>query len=153
MHPFEVMAEPVRRRIVDILASGEHTSGQIAEVVGLEFQISRSAASKHLRILYRSGFVDVREELNWRWYRLIPAGIDMLESAVFDLRGKLAGAVGWNEDRRQNFDPLAVLPTYDRLVRTDAGADSRGRGRRGRQTAAPPRASEPDQGLYRVPPF
>ncbi len=55
MHPFEAMAEPVRRRIVDILASGEHTSGQLAEVIGVEFRISRTAVSKHLRVLRDAG--------------------------------------------------------------------------------------------------
>ena len=70
MHPFEAMAEPARRRIIDILASGEHTAGELAAVVGQEFRISRTAVSKHLRILRDAGFVEVRGDFQWRWYLL-----------------------------------------------------------------------------------
>lgn len=55
MHPFEALAEPARRRIIDVLASGEHTAGELAAVVGEEFRISRTAVSKHLRILRDAG--------------------------------------------------------------------------------------------------
>ncbi|MDQ1587788.1 MAG: hypothetical protein QOJ77_953, partial [Microbacteriaceae bacterium] len=33
MHPFEIMAEPIRRRIVEILASGEHSAGEVVDVI------------------------------------------------------------------------------------------------------------------------
>jgi len=62
MDPLEALAEPARRRILDILASGEHTAGQIADVVGYEFHISRTAVSKHLRHLRDARLVDVRGE-------------------------------------------------------------------------------------------
>ena len=55
MHPFQVMAEPIRRRIVEILASGEHTSGEVCESIAAEFGVTRTAASKHLRILRENG--------------------------------------------------------------------------------------------------
>ena len=113
MHPFEAMAEPVRRRIVDILASGEHTSGQLAEVVGTEFRISRTAVSKHLRVLRDAGFVDVRAEERFRWYRLTPDAISVLAGAVNDLRRKWRMRSGWDADAQAKRDPLATpIPRY-----------------------------------------
>ena len=95
MHPFEVMAEPVRRRIVDILSSGEHTSGELADVIGLEFHISPTAVSKHLRRLLDAGFVDVRADWTNRIYRLNDEGIRLLENEIADLRRKWDGRIGW----------------------------------------------------------
>ena len=84
MDPIEALAEPARRRIIDILASGEHTAGLIADVVGFEFRISRTAVSKHLRHLRDARLVDVRGDLQWRWYRIDRAGFDALEQQVAD---------------------------------------------------------------------
>ena len=92
MHPFEAMAEPARRRIVDVLASGEHTAGQLAEVVGGEFRISRTAVSKHLRVLRDAGFVDVRAEENFRWHRMTPDG-DLASPSRFETSTEVAAAV------------------------------------------------------------
>lgn len=96
MHPFEVMAEPVRRRILEILASGEHSSGELADVIGFEFRISPSAVSKHLRRMLDAGFVDVRADWNNRIYRLDEDGLCTLEAEVADLRAKWEGRIGWN---------------------------------------------------------
>lgn len=96
MHPFQVMAEPVRRRIVDILASGEHTSGELAEVVGGEFRISATAVSKHLRRMLDAGFVAVRADWSSRIYRLSDDAISSLEIEVADLRRKWDGRIGWH---------------------------------------------------------
>ncbi len=146
MHPFEAMAEPVRRRIIDVLASGEHTSGQLAEVVGMEFRVSRSAVSRHLGILRDAELVSVRGELNWRWYRINRAGFAVLEDVMRDLTTKLAGAAGWDEDHHRNHDPLAVLPVYGRGVfREHLGREENPRGKRGRQTVIL-RASDPEDG-------
>ena len=147
MHPFEAMAEPVRRRIVDILASGEHTSGQLAEVIGVEFRISRTAVSKHLRVLRDAGFVDVRAEERFRWYRLTPDAISILARAVNDLRRKWKMRSGWDADSRSKRDPLATpIPRYRPVRRKGRGRPYR-RGLRGRQID-PPRASDPDAGLF-----
>ena len=145
MHPFEALAEPARRRIIDVLASGEHTAGELAAVVGGEFRISRTAVSKHLRILRDSGFVDVRGDFQWRWYRLASLGLDVLELIVADLRHKWNLRVGWDEERLQENDPLS---TFARPVpRKGPGRPVR-RGHRGTQEI-PPLASEPDQGWFR----
>ncbi len=88
MHPFQVMAEPVRRRIVDILASGEHTSGELADVIATEYGISATAVSKHLRRLLDAGFVSVRADWSNRVYRLNDHGLLVLEAEVAELREK-----------------------------------------------------------------
>ncbi len=86
MHPFEAMAEPVRRRIVELLASGELRSGHVAAAVCHEFSISRSAVSQHLRVLAASGWVRVRHDENMRLYRLDEIALKQLESEIRRLR-------------------------------------------------------------------
>ncbi|MCR2791549.1 metalloregulator ArsR/SmtB family transcription factor [Microbacterium sp. zg.Y625] len=151
INPFEAMAEPARRRIIEVLASGEHTAGQLAEAVGGEFAISRTAVSKHLRILRDAGFLDVRAEYQWRWYFLTRDGLERLEYAVEQLRQKMAGGLGWDTDLRDKRDPLGG-PAFDGrpVLRKGPGREP-ARGRRGHQTSAP-RASDPEAGLYPVLP-
>ena len=68
MHAFDVLGDPVRRRILELLAEGEHTSGAIVAVVTQEFGISQPAVSQHLRVLRESGFATVRAEGPRRFY-------------------------------------------------------------------------------------
>ena len=117
MHPFEVMAEPVRRRIIDILASGEHSSGELADVIGREFTISATAVSKHLRRMLDAGFVDVRADWSNRLYRLTDEGIESLESEVEGLRRKYDQRIG----------------PFSRSDPTKAGVAVKGVGRPGRR--------------------
>src|SRR5262245_57247346 len=56
MHAFDVLADPVRRRILELLALGEYASGEIVEVIAREFGISQAAVSQHLKVLRDSGF-------------------------------------------------------------------------------------------------
>ena len=60
MHAFDVLGDPVRRRILELLASGEHSSGEIVAIAQREFGISQPAVSQHLRVLRDSGFASVR---------------------------------------------------------------------------------------------
>ncbi|GAA0970168.1 metalloregulator ArsR/SmtB family transcription factor [Actinocorallia libanotica] len=60
MHAFDVLGDPVRRRILELLADGELASGQIGAVVQEEFGISQPAVSQHLRVLRETGFTTVR---------------------------------------------------------------------------------------------
>jgi DNA-binding transcriptional ArsR family regulator len=62
MHAFDVLGDPVRRRILELLAGGEHTSGDIVAVVQREFGITQSAVSQQLRVLRDSGFTSVRAD-------------------------------------------------------------------------------------------
>ena len=60
MHAFDVLGNPVRRRILELLAKGELTSGAIVDVVQKEFGITQPAVSQHLRVLRESGFASAR---------------------------------------------------------------------------------------------
>jgi DNA-binding transcriptional ArsR family regulator len=68
MHAFDVLGDPVRRRILEILAQGEHTSGEVVAVISREFGITQSAVSQQLKVLRESGFATVRAEGTRRLY-------------------------------------------------------------------------------------
>ena len=68
MHAFDVLGDPVRRRILELLADGELSSGAITAVVQAEFGISQPAVSQHLKVLRDSGFATVRPEGTRRLY-------------------------------------------------------------------------------------
>jgi len=73
MNSFRLLADPIRYRIFEILASGEHMSGNISDVITSNYGVSRAAVSKHLALLRDNGWVDFREEGSARWYRLTEA--------------------------------------------------------------------------------
>ena len=60
MQAFDVLGDPVRRRILELLAENEQRSGDIVEVIQHEFGITQAAVSQHLRILRENGFASVR---------------------------------------------------------------------------------------------
>ena len=96
MHPFEVLSEPIRRRIVEILALGEHTAGTIETIICIEFGVTRAAVQHHLAYFKKNGWVDVRPELNERWYRLEDDAILELKDevqALLDLWHQRYGAI------------------------------------------------------------
>lgn len=72
MHAFDVLGDPVRRRILELLVEGEQTSGEITSVVRAEFGISQPAVSQHLRVLRESGFATVRADGTRRHYGVHP---------------------------------------------------------------------------------
>lgn len=74
MHAFEVLADPVRRRILELLTSGELASGDVVEVIQAEFGISQPAVSQHLRVLRDNGFANVRAEGARRLYSVEAQG-------------------------------------------------------------------------------
>lgn len=59
MHAFDVLADPVRRSILETLSQGEHASGEIVGIVGKDFGIGQSAVSQHLKVLRENGFANV----------------------------------------------------------------------------------------------
>ena len=73
MHAFDILGDPVRRRILELLATGEHSSGDVVAVIEREFGITQSAVSQQLRILRESGFASVRPEGARRIYAVEPA--------------------------------------------------------------------------------
>jgi DNA-binding transcriptional ArsR family regulator len=70
MHAFDVLGDPVRRRILELLAAGELASGDVVEVISGEFGITQAAVSQHLKVLRDSGFAVVRPEGTRRLYAL-----------------------------------------------------------------------------------
>ncbi|MEV5821687.1 metalloregulator ArsR/SmtB family transcription factor [Micromonospora haikouensis] len=72
MHAFDVLGEPVRRRILELLAEGERSAGSVCEVIRAEFGISQPAVSQHLRVLRDSGFATVRPQGARRLYAVNP---------------------------------------------------------------------------------
>ena len=68
MHALDVLGDPVRRRILELLAEGELASGAIGAVVQGEFGISQPAVSQHLRVLRDSGLATVRPSGTRRLY-------------------------------------------------------------------------------------
>lgn len=75
MMVFEVIAEPNRRRILDLLAEGERPVGEVVERVAL----SQPAVSKHLRTLREAGLVEVRGEAQRRLYRVRPQPLQAVD--------------------------------------------------------------------------
>jgi DNA-binding transcriptional ArsR family regulator len=72
LHAFDVLGDPVRRRILELLAGGEHSSGEIVAVVQREFGITQPAVSQHLRVLRECGFARVRRDGARRIYTVEP---------------------------------------------------------------------------------
>ncbi|MGJ3190010.1 ArsR/SmtB family transcription factor [Paenarthrobacter sp. FR1] len=60
MHAFDVLGDPVRRRILELLMDDEQSSGALSAVISQEFGISQPGVSQHLRVLRENGFVQVR---------------------------------------------------------------------------------------------
>jgi len=59
---FDVLGDPVRRRILELLSAGEMSSGALTAVIQAEFGISQPAVSQHLKVLRESGFATVRPD-------------------------------------------------------------------------------------------
>lgn len=76
MEALEALADPTRRRIVELLADGERSAGEIAA----EFETSRPGVSRHLRVLREHGLVQAREEAQRRIYSLDPAPLAELDA-------------------------------------------------------------------------
>ncbi|MEU8633712.1 metalloregulator ArsR/SmtB family transcription factor [Amycolatopsis sp. NPDC048633] len=68
MHAFDVLGDPVRRRILEVLADGERAAGSVTEVIRAEFGISQPAVSQHLKVLRENGFAVVRRDGTRRLY-------------------------------------------------------------------------------------
>ena len=75
MHAFDVLGDPIRRRILELLATGEQTSGAVTEVIRAEFGISQPAVSQHLRVLRDNGFATVRADGTRRLYAVDDAAL------------------------------------------------------------------------------
>jgi DNA-binding transcriptional ArsR family regulator len=84
---FEVLAEPNRRRIVELLRDGEQTAGALVAAL----DVAQPTVSQHLKALRDAGLVQVRPEAQRRWYRLRPDGLRELDAWLAPYRELWAG--------------------------------------------------------------
>ncbi len=78
MHSFDVLADPTRRRIVEMLAVRDRAAGEI----GRSFEVTASAISQHLKVLRQAKLVRVRTDGRRRIHSINPAGLDQIEAWV-----------------------------------------------------------------------
>ena len=88
MEAFDILRDPVRRRILELLASGERAAGDVAGEIQAEFGLTQPAVSRHLRLLRESGFASVHSAGTRRLYALDAAGLEDAERWLADLRGQ-----------------------------------------------------------------
>ncbi|MCF3141981.1 ArsR/SmtB family transcription factor [Streptomyces platensis] len=74
--PFDVLAEPSRRKILDLLLERPRLVGELTQQLGL----SQPGTSKHLRVLREAGLVQVRQDAQRRWYELRPEPLAELDA-------------------------------------------------------------------------
>ena len=120
MHAFDVLGDPVRRRILELLGDGERSAGDLGTALQSQFAVSQPGVSQHLRVLRESGFATVRAEGTRRLYAIDPAPLQELDE--------------WLEPYRcfwtQRLDALGTELARGRLARERGGRTS-GRSRKG----------------------
>jgi DNA-binding transcriptional ArsR family regulator len=79
VHAFDVLGDPVRRRILELLADGEQPAGAVSGVIRAEFGISQPAVSQHLRVLRESGFATVCADGTRRLYAVDSAPLQEVD--------------------------------------------------------------------------
>ncbi|ASR39745.1 transcriptional regulator [Prauserella marina] len=117
MHAFDVLGDPVRRRILELLADGEQTSGAITAIVRQEFGISQSGVSQHLRVLRDNGFTTVRAQGTRRLYAVDTASLQEADLWLNQFRRF------WN----QHLDALATEVARGKRRRRDTTEAKQGR--------------------------
>src|ERR1700739_3175688 len=109
----EVAAEPSRRRLLQLLASGEHTVTRLAS----QFPVTRSAISQHLTVLAEVGLVAARKQGRERYYRLderggrrLPAVFEAFWSDELDRLGVDATRPSPQGDFAMPYEKAVVVP-------------------------------------------
>ena len=113
MHAFEILADPVRRRIVELLADGEQAAGELGAVIQREFGISQPAVSQHLRVLRENGFATVRAAGTRRLYAVESAPLQEVDRWLEPYRRF------WN----QRLDALGVEVARGKRARRASSSD------------------------------
>jgi DNA-binding transcriptional ArsR family regulator len=83
---FEVLAEPSRRQILDLLLQREHAVGELVD----ELDIAQPSVSKHLKVLREAGLVVVRAEGQHRWYGVRTEPLQEIEAWLEPYRRRWA---------------------------------------------------------------
>jgi DNA-binding transcriptional ArsR family regulator len=84
---FDVVAEPTRRQILDLLLERPRSVGELAE----RLETSQPGTSKHLRVLRNAGLVKVRRDAQRRWYELAAAPLAEIDAWLWPYRVLWAG--------------------------------------------------------------
>lgn len=87
-HAFDILGDPVRRRILELLRKQECTSGDVVAVIQLEFGITQSAVSQHLKVLRDGGFATVRREGTRRIYLMESAPLQEVDAWLSQFRSE-----------------------------------------------------------------
>lgn len=111
MHALDVLGDPVRRRILELLATGEQSSGEVSAVIQAEFGISQPAVSQHLRTLRENGFATVRADGTRRLYAVDAAPLREVDAWLERFRGF------WN----QRLDALGTELARGKRQRKESG--------------------------------
>lgn len=90
MHALDILGDPVRRRLLEVLAHGPQPAGALVDLVGGEFAISQPAISRHLRLLRENGFADADIDGTRRIYRIRPDGLDAASAYLGRLRSPIS---------------------------------------------------------------
>lgn len=84
---FDVVAEPARRQILDLLRERPRLVGELVDVLGL----SQPGVSKHLRVLRDASLVRVRRDAQRRWYEVDPQPLSEIDAWLEPYRALWAG--------------------------------------------------------------
>ncbi|MBK8196913.1 MAG: helix-turn-helix transcriptional regulator [Acidobacteria bacterium] len=87
MHAFDILGDPVRRRILELLSESSRSSGEVVEVIQAEFGISQAGVSQHLKVLRENGFATVAAEGTRRIYTLDAAPLRQVDDWLGHFRG------------------------------------------------------------------
>jgi len=98
MSPFEAIAEPNRRAILELLCAGERPAGDLVDATGL----SQPGLSKHLKVLREAGLVSVRPDGQRRLYRLEPKKLAALDAWLKPFRSFWADRLDALETHLEN---------------------------------------------------
>ena len=86
MHAFDILSDPVRRRILELLSDRDLSSGEVVDVIREEFGITQSAVSQHLGILRENGFANVIIDGARRIYALDTTGLEDIDKWLAPFR-------------------------------------------------------------------
>ena len=88
MDVFEAVAEPSRRALLDALAEGERTAGELVDTLP---RLTQPTVSRHLRVLREVGLVEVRPDAQRRIYALRAEGLAEMDAWIARYRRHWAG--------------------------------------------------------------
>ena len=101
---FDVIADPTRRRILDLLLQRPHSVGELVDAL----DISQPGVSKQLRLLREAGMVHVQREAQLRWYHLNPNPLKELDRWLDAYRDS------WSERYSRLDDYLQILQEQEK---------------------------------------